>query len=95
MIGELSVFEWFLVLTLFMLILAILVSFIRLIMGPTIWDRLLMVNLISAKVVMFMAVYAIWEDSILIMDIAIAYGIVGFLTITLLSKYIMTGGREK
>lgn len=90
-----SVFEWFLVLTLFMLILAILVSFIRLMKGPTIWDRILMVNLISAKVVMFMAVYAIWEDSILIMDIAIAYGIVGFLTITLLSKYIMTGGREK
>lgn len=90
-----GLFEWFLVLTLFMLILAILVSFIRLIMGPTIWDRLLMVNLISAKVVMFMAVYAIWDDSIMIMDIAIAYGIVGFLTITLLSKYIMTGGREK
>ena len=90
-----SLFEWFIVTTLFMLILAILVSFIRLVLGPTIWDRLLMVNLISAKVVMFMAVYAIWEDSLLIMDIAIAYGIVGFLTITLLSKYIMTGGREK
>ena len=90
-----SVFEWFVVLTLFMLILAILVSFIRLLLGPTIWDRLLMVNLISAKVVMFMAVYAIWENSLLIMDIAIAYSIVGFLTITLLSKYIMTGGREK
>ncbi len=90
-----SLFELFIVTTLFMLILAILVSFIRLVLGPTIWDRLLMVNLISAKVVMFMAVYAIWEDSLLIMDIAIAYGIVGFLTITLLSKYIMTGGREK
>ena len=90
-----QVLEYFIIFTLFMLILAILVSFIRMIIGPTIWDRLLMINLISAKVVMFMAVYAIWEDSILIMDIAIAYGIVGFLTITLLSKYIMTGGREK
>ncbi len=90
-----TVFEWFVVFTMFMLILAILVSFIRLVMGPLIWDRLLMINLISAKVVMFMAVYAIWVDSLTIMDIAIAYGIVGFLTITLLSKYIMTGGREK
>ncbi|MFW5838767.1 MAG: monovalent cation/H+ antiporter complex subunit F [Bacillota bacterium] len=90
-----SLYEWFLVLTLFMLILAIFVSFIRLIIGPTIWDRLLMVNLISAKVVMFVAVYAIYVDNTLILDIAISYGIIGFLTITLLSKYIMTGGREK
>ncbi len=90
-----SVFEWFLILTLFMMILAILVSFIRLILGPTIWDRILMVNLISAKVVMFVAVFAIYNDSILLLDIAITYGIIGFLTITLLSKYIMTGGREK
>ena len=90
-----TLFEWFLVFTLFLLILAILVSFIRLIIGPSIWDRILMVNLISAKVVMFVAVYAIYEDSTTILDIAISYGIIGFLTITLLSKYIMTGGREK
>ncbi len=90
-----TVFEWFLVLTLFMMILAIFVSFIRLVIGPTIWDRLLMVNLISAKVVMFVAIYAIYVDNIMLLDIAISYGIIGFLTITLLSKYIMTGGREK
>ncbi len=90
-----SALEIFLVITLFIMILAILASFIRLIIGPTIWDRILMVNLISAKVVMFIAVYAIYVDSILILDIAISYGIIGFLTITLLSKYIMTGGREK
>ncbi len=90
-----SALEMFLVITLFIMILAILASFIRLIIGPTIWDRILMVNLISAKVVMFIAVYAIYVDSILILDIAISYGIIGFLTITLLSKYIMTGGREK
>lgn len=84
-----------LVLTMFITILAILVSFIKMIIGPTIWDRILMVNLISAKVVIFVAVYAIYVDSILILDIAISYGITGFLTITLLSKYIMTGGREK
>ncbi len=87
--------EWFLIFTLFMLILAVAVSFVKMVIGPTIWDRILMINLISAKVLMFMAVFAIWEDSNLILDIAIAYGIVGFLTITLLSKYIMTGGREK
>jgi multicomponent Na+:H+ antiporter subunit F len=90
-----TVFEWFLLLTLFLLIVAIFVSFIRLIIGPTIWDRILMVNLISAKVVLFVAVYAVFLNSTLMLDIAISYGIIGFLTITLLSKYIMTGGRER
>lgn len=84
-----------LLLTLVLMVVAILASFIRLIIGPTIWDRILMVNIISAKVVMFIVVYAIYVDSILVLDIAISYGIIGFLTITLLSRYIMTGGREK
>lgn len=90
-----SLFEWFLMFTLLLLIVAIFVSFIRLIIGPTIWDRILMVNLISAKVVLFVAVYAVYLGSTLMLDIAISYGIIGFLTITLLSKYIMTGGRER
>lgn len=85
----------FLLITIGILALAILASFIRLIIGPTIWDRILMVNLISVKVVLFVAVYAIYIDSKVILDIAISYGIIGYLTITLLSKYIMTGGRER
>ena len=54
-----------------------------------------MLNLISAKVVLIIAIYAIYMDSLTLLDIAISYGIIGFLTMTLLSKFIMTGGREK
>jgi multicomponent Na+:H+ antiporter subunit F len=49
----------------------------------------------SAKVILFIAVYAIYTNSSTLLDIAISYGIIGFLTMTLLSKFIMTGGREK
>ncbi len=87
--------ELFLLITLLVLVLAMILSFIRLIQGKTIWDRILMLNLISAKVVLFVAVYAIYIDNIVLLDIAISYGIIGFLTMTLLSKFIMTGGREK
>ena len=90
-----SLLEGFILATLALMVLAVAAALVRLIIGPTIWDRLLMVNLISAKVVMFVALYAVYVDNILILDIAISYGIIGFLTITLLSKYIMTGGREK
>jgi multicomponent Na+:H+ antiporter subunit F len=87
--------ELFLFITLLVLVLAMILSFVRLIQGKTIWDRILMLNLISAKVVLFVAVYAIYIDNIILLDIAISYGIIGFLTMTLLAKFIMTGGREK
>lgn len=90
-----EIVQIFLLIVLIVLVLAIVASFVRLIIGPTIWDRLLMVNLISVKVVLFVAIYAIYLGSTLMLDIAISYGIIGYLTITLLSKYIMTGGRER
>ncbi|MDX9691136.1 MAG: monovalent cation/H+ antiporter complex subunit F [Acholeplasmataceae bacterium] len=85
----------FLLITLLILVLAIIASFIRMLKGPTIWDRILMLNLMSAKVVLFIAVYALYLKNLILLDIAISYGIIGFLTMTLLSKFIMTGGREK
>lgn len=72
-----------------------LISFIRLLIGPTIWDRILMLNLVSIKVIMFVVLLAIYQNNLLLLDIALTYGIIGFLTMTLLSKFIMTGGREK
>ena len=87
--------EIFLLITLLVIAVAMIASFIRLLMGPTIWDRLLMLNLISIKIIIFIVVYAIYENNLSLLDIAISYGIIGFLTMTLLSKFIMTGGREK
>ncbi len=87
--------EFFLQLTLVLLGLAMVFAFIRMIKGPKLWDRILMLNLISAKIILFLAVYAILVENMMLLDIAISYGIIGFLTMTLLSKFIMTGGREK
>jgi multicomponent Na+:H+ antiporter subunit F len=85
----------FIIITLIILGVAMLVSFIRLLIGPTIWDRILMLNLVSIKVIMFVVLLAIQQNNLLLLDIALTYGIIGFLTMTLLSKFIMTGGREK
>ncbi len=85
----------FILITLFILVIAMILSFIRLIYSKTLWDKILMLNLISAKVVLFIALFAIYTDRLILLDIAISYGIIGFLTMTLLSKFIMAGGREK
>nr|WP_252187780.1 monovalent cation/H+ antiporter complex subunit F [Anaeromonas frigoriresistens] len=65
------------------------------ILGPTLWDRLLCLNLISAKTILLLAIYGVYRDNIMLLDIAISYGIIGFLTITLLSRFILRGGRQK
>ncbi len=87
--------ELFLLITLLILALSMILSFIRLIQGKTIWDRILMLNLISAKVVLFISVYSVYIKNVVLLDIAISYGIISFLTMTLLSKLIMTWGKEK
>jgi multicomponent Na+:H+ antiporter subunit F len=90
-----SLIHTFILITIGMLVLAILFALIQMVRGKTLWDRILMLNLISAKVVLIIALYAVFVDNMMFLDIAISYGIIGFLTMTLLSKFIMTGGRHK
>jgi multicomponent Na+:H+ antiporter subunit F len=85
----------FLVITMALLVLAMILFFIKMIKGPTLWDRMLLLNMISAKILLFIVLYAIYIESQVLLDIAISYGIISFLTMTLLSKFIMSGGREK
>ncbi len=74
---------------------AMLFSLIRLILGPTTWDRLLALNLVSAKTILLIALYAVYTERPVLLDISLSAGIIGFLTITLFAKFILAGGRSK
>lgn len=87
--------DMFLKITMMILVLAMFFSMVRMILGPTVWDRLLALNLIAAKVILFIAVYAVYMGNPMLLDVALAAGIIGFLTITLFAKFIMSGGRHK
>ena len=87
--------EIMLQITFFVLIIGVLAVLIRFIIGPTIWDRILMVNLLSFQIMMLVVVYAMITGSVFMLDMALVLGLTGFLTITLLSNFIMSGGREK
>ena len=84
-----------LLITLFMLVVAMFLTFFKLVVSKTVWDRILMLNVLSAKVILFIVTLSFYIEQFFLLDIAITYGIIGFLTITLLSKFIMTGGKEK
>ncbi|MGO1368686.1 MAG: monovalent cation/H+ antiporter complex subunit F [Senegalia sp. (in: firmicutes)] len=85
----------FLIITMVVLILAMFLILLKMVKGPTLWDRLMCLNLISANVTLLITVYAIYEKNPMLLDIAISYGIIGFLTITLISRFLIRGGRQK
>ena len=84
-----------LLLTLGMLVVAMLLSFLKLVISKNVWDRILMLNMLSAKAILFIVTLSFYLEQPFLLDIAISYGIIGFLTMTLLSKFIMAGGEEK
>ena len=85
----------FLIITMILLIIAMFVTIIRMIIGPTVWDRLLALNLISAKTILLLAIYGVYRNNTFLLDISISYGIIGFIGIMLLSLFIQRGGRLK
>jgi len=60
----------------------------RVIFGPTPWDRLIAVNLISSKVVMIMVAAAVFFKRRIYLDVALVYAIIGFVSIIAISKFL-------
>lgn len=85
----------FLIITMILLIIAMIVTMIRLVIGPTVWDRLLALNLISVKTLLLLTIYSVHTQNAMLLDLSISYGIIGFIGITLLSRFILRGGRLK
>ncbi len=81
--------------TLFFILISILILVFYMLKGESIWERLIGLNLIVIKIVLLITVYAIMIDSSSVLDISITYGVVGFIATTLLSRFVLRGGRLK
>jgi multicomponent Na+:H+ antiporter subunit F len=68
-------------------------SLIRVIIGPTIWDRLLGINLITSKIIMFLVVLALVLDKTYILDFAIIYALLGFIGIMFIAINVQRKGK--
>ena len=72
------------------LILAALVflSLYRVILGPTAYDRLLGVNLISSIVTVIIVVLSVHFRRRIYMDVALVYALLSFISVIALAKYL-------
>lgn len=71
--------------------LAILVTMalalVRALLGPTVYDRILAVNLFGTKTVLIIAVLAFLKDRPDILDVALAYALINFIGIVAVLKF--------
>lgn len=65
---------------------------LRMIIGPTIFDRLLGFNILSVKMVMAMMAYALLTNQSYMLDIAICYMLLSFVSTVLIARYVRRKG---
>jgi len=67
------------------------VVLLRLLAGPTTWDRLMAYNSASNRGILIMAVFAASLEEPLLLDVAIVYGMLSFLGVVVLSRFLERG----
>ena len=63
----------------------------RALAGPTVYDRILAVNMFGTKTVLLIAVYAFLSDRTDILDIALVYALINFIGVVAVLKLVEHG----
>ncbi|MCA0384573.1 MAG: pH regulation protein F [Firmicutes bacterium] len=70
-----------------------LLSALRILMGPSIWDRLLSLNLVTTKLVILIILFASIKKLPYLLDIALVYVLLSFTGTLFISVYVQRKGR--
>ena len=65
---------------------------VRVLIGPTVWDRMLGFALFSSKVIVMAVLIGIIIDRSFMVDVALIYGVLGFIGTIMLSRFIERRG---
>ena len=67
----------------------LLIFLYKVIIGPSIWDRLLCFNLISSKIVIIIILFASIFDTAFLLDFAIIYALFGFISEIFIANFMV------
>ncbi len=70
-----------------------LFSLLKVLIGPSTWDRILGFNLFSAKFILIILIYSIVNDLSYFVDIALVYALLGFVSIVFITRFIQRKGK--
>ncbi len=71
-----------------MVMLGVAFAFIRLIIGPTLPDRVVALDMMTVLIVSFCGLYAILADDTAFVDVAIVLALIGFLATVALARFV-------
>ena len=77
-----------------LIIFAVLLALYRGVKGPTIYDRVLAVNVIGTKTVVLLAIIGFINERPHFLDIALVYALINFIATIAILKYMETGGLD-
>ena len=70
------------------LVVYLCIYIIRIIEGPSIWNRLLGMNLITTKIILMIIVFASMQNTEYFLDFAIIYAVCGFIGTIFLANFM-------
>lgn len=81
--------------TIIMMLLFVLslFSLLRVLIGQSIWDKILGFNLFSSKFILIILMYALVTDLNYLLDLAMVYTLLGFVSIVFITRFIQRKGK--
>lgn len=70
---------------------AIVISFIRLIKGPSVTDRIVAMDAMTIIAISLIVFLAYFSNRIIYLDVAIVYGLISFIGVIAVSRYLERG----
>lgn len=75
----------------FAILVTISLALARAFMGPTVYDRILAVNMVGTKTVLLIAVFAVLSERTDMLDIALTYALINFIGVVAVLKFVEQG----
>ncbi len=74
-----------------LIFLGILLGVLRLVLGRTIVDRVIAVDMLTVVSISLIAIYAHVADRLIYLDVALVYGVLSFLAVLAVARYLERG----
>ncbi|MFV8836053.1 monovalent cation/H+ antiporter complex subunit F [Aquisalimonas sp. APHAB1-3] len=84
--------EWVTLATMLILVLALVLTFVRLVVGPSLADRVVALELIALIAVGIMIVYAIQVERAAFLDVALVLALTAFMAAVGFARFLERGG---
>ena len=69
------------------LVVSIVVSMVRVVIGPTVADRMIGLNLVAAQTLALLVLISVSMERTIYLDVALVYDIFGFVGILVMTRY--------